>query len=227
MKEIKIGFPDLSDEELKTKLPEEDKNVLDNPIPEPFQGEGLENLAKKAGKPIAKVTIYEKKDESSKFGKRYVEVDAGSNVYFVMYENQQTKERSDFRSIATHKAIEKIVKGDKIAEDKDGFDKIILSPGDLVYVPTKEEQDGIKAIDWNDKRNVQHRIYKVVSFTKKDLQCINSTISDYIIPYNRKEKSKGEIGWDNKSAITMEEDETIKEICIKLKVDRLGNISKA
>lgn len=196
-----------------------------------FSTEGLEVLAKKAGRPISKVTIYEKKDESSKFGKQYVEVDAGSNTYFVMYENKITKERTDFRSIATHKAIEKIVKGDEIAEDKEGFEKIVLSPGDLVYVPTIKEQDTIKegsdisiAIPWENKRMILKRVYKVVSFSKKDLLCVKSEISDYIIPYDRNEKNKGEIGWDNKSTITMEGDTTIKDVCIKVNVNRIGII---
>ncbi len=68
------------------------------------------------------------------------------------------------------------------------------------------------------------RIYKVISFSKKDLLCLKANISDYIIPYDRKTKSKGEIGWDNKSTSTMDGDVTIKDICIKLNVDRLGNI---
>ena len=38
------------------------------------------------------------------------------------------------------------------------------------------------------------------------------------------QKIKGEIDWHNKSTTTMESDIQIKEVCIKLKVDRLGNI---
>ncbi len=192
-----------------------------------FSNEGLEILAKKAGRPIAKVTIYEKKDESSKFGKQYVEIDAGSNVYFVIYENQTTKERTDFESVATHKAIEKIVKGEPIVEDKEGFNTIILSPGDLVYVPTNDEREGKVPINWSNCKYLVKRIYKVVSFSKKDLLCVKANIADPIIPTNIKEKVKGEIDWHNKSTVTMEADMVIKDVCIKIKVDRLGNISKA
>ncbi|MBS1750997.1 MAG: hypothetical protein JST63_13935, partial [Bacteroidetes bacterium] len=194
-----------------------------------FSTEGLEVLAKKAGKPITKVTIYEKKDESSKFGKQYVEVDAGSNAFFVMYENKIIKERTDFRSIATHKAIEKIVNGEDITEDKEGFEKFVLSPGDLVYVPTIEDQEAVKkginienAIPWNNQKDILKRIYKVVSFSKKDLLCVRANIADPIIPTNIKEKVKGEIDWHNKSATTMEGDVTIKDVCIKVNVNRMG-----
>ncbi|MFD1629486.1 type II CRISPR RNA-guided endonuclease Cas9 [Pseudopedobacter beijingensis] len=224
-KGLKKQNPNSSDEEIKQMLSDEERNTLDNRIPEPFKGEGLENLAKKAGKPITKVTIYEKKDSSSKFGKQYVEIDAGSNVYFVMYENQQTKERTDFRSVATHKAIEKIIKGEPVAEEKDGFDKIVLLPGDLVYVPTNEEREGIKEIDWQDKRQLNQRTYKVGRFSKKQCYFLKASVSDLIISYDAK-LGFGEFGSTNYQEFDDEKNK-IAEVCIKLKVDRLGNISKA
>jgi CRISPR-associated endonuclease Csn1 len=128
----------------------------------------------------------------------------------------------------------KLSKNEPIAEDKEGYKKIILQPGDLVYVPIKEEYEKIKdnhslseIIDLNFKKNLENRIYKVVSFSKKDLLCVKATISDYIIPCNIKKKLKGEIDWHNKSPVTMDGDFTIKEVCIKLKVDRLGNVPLA
>lgn len=187
-----------------------------------FSNVGLEILAKKTGRSITKVTIYEKKDESSKFGKQYVETDAGSNVYFVMYENQKTKERGGFKSIPTHKAIEKIIKGELVAEDRDGFNKIILSPGDLVYVPTKEQKDNKSEIDWNNKKEISERIYQVRKFSKKQCYFLKSRISDLIIPYESKSKI-GEYGSQNLSEKS-DDDLKIIDFCIKLKVDRLGNI---
>lgn len=210
---------------IKENLSSEDFSVYEKSLPEPFKGEGLENLAKKVGRPITKVTIYEKKDESSKFGKQYVEVDAGSNVYFVIYENQQTKKRTDFTSIATHKAIEKIVKDEPVAEDREGFDKIILSPGDLVYVPTKKEREEAKEIDWNNKKHFSQRIYKVGRFSKKQCYFLKASVSDLIISYDAK-LGIGEFGSTNYQEFDDEKNK-IAEVCIKLKVDRLGNISKA
>ncbi|MFT4095167.1 MAG: HNH endonuclease domain-containing protein [Niabella sp.] len=214
----------------------------DNNSKEAFSAEGVEKLNKKAietpkiGKEIKSVTRLDGTvDIDDMFNGGFYETDKGAMAYFVMYEDQKTKDREYLEpntSIATHKAIEKIVKGEPIAEDRDGFDKIILSPGDLVYVPTIEERGKIvggnpveNSIDWKDCKHLVKRIYKVVSFSKKDLLCIKANIADYIIPYDRKEKSKGEIGWDNKSTATMEDDFVIKDVCIKLNIDRLGNIS--
>jgi CRISPR-associated endonuclease Csn1 len=190
-----------------------------------FSNEGLEVLAKKAGQPITKVTIYEKKDESSKFGRQYVEVDSGSNAYFVMYENQQTKERIGFESIATHKAIEKIVKGNPIAEEKESYDKIILSPGDLVYMPAKEEREGIKEIDWNNRKYLSSRIYKVGRFSKKQCYFLKANVSGLIFAYDAK-IGVGEFGSTNYQEFDDEKNK-IADVCIKLKIDRLGNIKPA
>lgn len=208
-----------------------------------FNTEGLELLEKKAGRPITKVTIYEKKDESSKFGNRYVEVDAGSNVYFVMYENQQTKDRSDFRSIPIHKAIEKLVKGEQVAEDKEGFDKIILSPGDLVYLPTEEERNEIKvgievdkAINWNNKKSVSTRIYKMTDTTQGKCLFVPYRISSPIIEnVELGTGDKSARSWDgnvkyvsnSRGNLTREDSgEMIKLYCIKIKIDRLGKIER-
>ncbi|MCZ2130130.1 MAG: hypothetical protein LC109_07655 [Bacteroidia bacterium] len=201
---------------------------------EAFNAEGIEKLNKKAvenpkiGKEIKSVTRLDGTvDVDDMFNGGFYETDKGAMAYFIIYENQQTYEREGFESIATHKAIEKIVKGDKIAEDKEGFDKIILSPGDLVYVPTEEERMRKEDIDWTNSKTLLNRIYKVVSFSGKDLLCVKADISDPIIPTSIKEKVKGEIDWHNKSTTTMEGDVTIKNVCIKLNVDRLGNITKS
>lgn len=207
---------------------------------EAFSVEGLDLLNKKAkenksiGKEIKSVTRLDGKvDLEDMFNGGYYETDKGAMAYFIIYENEKTKERNDFISIPTHKAIEKIIQDKPIADDREGYKKIILSPGDLVYVPTKEEQEKIKAgieiseiIDFNNKKYIGKRIYKVVSFTDKDLLCILFNVAKPIIPTNIKNSIKGEIDWHNKSPKTMEiEDNTIiKDVCIKLKVDRLGNI---
>ncbi len=206
---------------------------------EAFSTEGIDKLNRKAkcnikiGKEIKSITRLDGTvDIEDMFNGVYYETDKGAMAFFVMYENKITKERTDFRSIATHKAIEKIVKGDEIAEDKEGFEKTVLSPGDLVYVPTIEEQEAVKrginienAIPLNNQKDISKRIYKVVSFSKKDLLCVRANIADPIIPTNIKEKIKGEIDWHNKSTTTMEGDVTIKDVCIKIKVNRIGTLS--
>ncbi|HQV44120.1 MAG: hypothetical protein KBB58_06710 [Ferruginibacter sp.] len=203
-----------------------------NNVPkEAFNAEGLEKLNKKAienpkiGKEIKSITRLDGTvDIEDMFNGGFYETDKGAMAYFIMYENPKIKKRTDYRSIATHKAIEKIVKGDPIAEDRDGFDKIILSPGDLVYVPTKEEIEGKKEINWINKKEISERVYVMRKSTGKQCYFLKSRISDLIISYDSDSKT-GEYGSQN---LSEKSDDGIKiiDVCIKLKIDRLGNISK-
>ena len=86
----------------------------------------------------------------------------------------------------------------------------ILSPNDLVYLPTKEEvKDGIKTVD-------KTRIYKMVSCTGNEGHFAPAKISNPILQTT-------ELGSNNKAQRAWT-GEMIKEICVPLKVDRLGNI---
>ncbi len=202
---------------------------------EAFEGEGLDLLNKKAianpliARPISKITRYEAKDIQSKFKNSYVEVDAGSIVYFVIYENEKTKVREDMYSLAVHQVIERIIQGKPIADQKEGFKIILLSPDDLVYVPTVEELENLNKnsgskIDWSNKKNIAERIYKMVKSTNKKCFFIPNYISKLVIPYSDKTK-KGEFESQNSSEKTIDGKQTIKNCFIKLKVDRLGNIT--
>jgi len=86
----------------------------------------------------------------------------------------------------------------------------ILSPNDLVYLPTKEElKEGIKLLDKN-------RIYKIVSFTGNRLYAIISDVAKCVV-------DKVEFTQLNKFEFT-DDKQSIKEMCVPIKVDRLGNI---
>lgn len=215
----------------------------DNNAKEAFSAEGIEKLNKKAienpqiGKEIKSISRLDGTvDIGDMFNGGFYETDKGSNVYFVMYENQQTKERTDFRSIATHKAIEKIVKGEPVAEDKVGYNKIILSPGDLVYVPTRKEMNNSTQINFSDLTKKQiTRIYKMVSCTGGECHFVPATYSSPIVDNECGSNNKNErlMRYFNEDDL-IEEDKKgeikplmIKKNCIKLKVDRLGNVSKA
>ena len=89
-----------------------------------------------------------------------------------------------------------------------------LSPNDLVYVPIEGEI--IEDINFRNLSNEQkERIYKIVSFTKGRIYGIPNRVAVSIV-------NKMEYTQLNKIEFIKE-----KEICIKLKVDRLGNLSKA
>ncbi|HXH18237.1 MAG TPA: HNH endonuclease domain-containing protein [Chitinophagales bacterium] len=203
---------------------------------EAFSTEGLEKLAKKnQNKPIRTITVMdgELKEEhrDNLFGNKYIETDAGAIAYFVIYENETTKERSGFISMPAHKIVERLKQGLPVAEKREGCKTILLQPNDLVYVPTDEEWKRIKqgeqnVIDWNNRKAINERIYKMVKSTGKQCFFIPSNISRLILPYDSYEGNAkfGELESQNCSENTFDGAIQIKQRCIKLRTDRLGNI---
>ena len=192
-----------------------------------FSPEGIEELNKnialyndgKPHKPIRKVRIFE---QGSKFpleevgnkSQKYVEAAKGTNLYFGVY---QGKDKRSFTTIPLNEVIERQKQGlPSVPEYNEKGDPLLfsLSPYDLVYVPIEGEI--IEDIDFrNLSKEQKERIYKIVSFTKGRIYGIPNKVAVSIV-------NKMEYTQLNKIEFIKE-----KEVCIKLKVDRLGNICKA
>ena len=175
--------------------------------------------------PIYKVRIYEK---SSKYAvgqkgnkaTKFVEAAKGTNLFYAVYEKTETTESGStvFERTCTtlplNECIDRKKKGLPITipNESGEMPKFILSPNDLVYVPTSEE---IK------NRQIKHpinrdRIYKLVSVDKKRSFFIPSNVASCII-------NKDEYTTSNKIERAVS-GEIIREICLPVKTDRLGNI---
>ena len=203
-----------------------------------FSAEGLEELNKniaqyndgKKHQPIYKVLIFE---EGSKFPlvekgaktTKYVEAAKGTNLFFGVY---QGKEKRSYATIPLKEVIKQQKQGlPSVPERNEKGEPLLftLSPNDLVYVPMEGEI--AETIDFNNlSKEQKERIYKTVSFTGNECHFVKSTIASLIKSYDAKSKI-GELGSLNKLEVTISGDSRIKEVCIKLKVDRLGNITKA
>jgi CRISPR-associated endonuclease Csn1 len=181
-------------------------------------------------KPIKKVRVYEKAEkfavgELGSKSKKFVEAAKGTNLFFAIYESI-SKDGNRVRSFVSvplrmvidcQKADIKHWKQqlDHVLHSKDmvpSTAQIIafLSPGDLVYVPTKEE------IATKNYSFAKDRIYCMVSYSGTDCYFISNSIASPIL-------NKVEFGLLNKVSRTPS-GEMIKEICVPIKVDRLGNI---
>ena len=204
-----------------------------------FSPDGLDEMNRnikklnddKPHQPIFKVRVYEKAEKIAVGNKgnksaKFVEAAKGTNLFFAIFEtiikgeNKRTfytvplntiidcqkKYTKDWRN-----NLENFLKELKIVPQNEKL-LFVISPNDLVYLPTKEElQNGISVID-------KTRIYKIVSFTGKRLYAISNYVSKSIV-------DKMEYTQLNKLEFT-DEKIAIKEICIPLKIDRLGNIIK-
>lgn len=192
-----------------------------------FSPEGIEEMNKNIAKyndgkdhqPIYKVRIFE---EGSKFplgeigtkSQKYVETAKGTNLFFGVY---QGKEKRSYATIPLDEVIERQKQGlTSVPEHNEKGEKLLfsLSPNDLVYVPVEGEDT--ENIDFTSLSKEQREmIYKIVNFSKKRLYGVPNIVAVPII-------DKMEYTQYNKIEFLKE-----KETCIKLKIDRLGNISKA
>ena len=201
-----------------------------------FSSEGIEEMNRniislnneKYHQPIYKVRVYEKADkfavgQTGNKSFKFVEAAKGTNLFFAVYETEQEDKdgriikKRTYATIPLNVVIERQKQGLSSApEDENGnLPKFVLSPNDLVYVPTEKEiQNQIINYPLDKKR-----IYKMVSCTGYQCFFVQSYIANVIV-------DKYEYSALNKMerAIT---GEMIKEICIPIKVDRLGNITEA
>lgn len=200
-----------------------------------FSPDGIERMNRniselnggKWHQPIYKVRTYEKADKfpvGSKGNKsaKFVEAAKGTNLFFAVYEStvkdKNTGEmvcKRAFASIPLNVVIERQKKGLSSApEDENGnLPLFVLSPNDLVYLPTEEECKVGKVSLPLDRG----RIYKMVSCTEKEVHFIPACIANPILQtIELGSNNKGQRAWTG---------EMIKETCILIKIDRLGNVT--
>ncbi len=173
--------------------------------------------------PIQKVRVYEKADkfaigQSGNKSAKFVEAAKGTNLFFAIYEKEIIDEpiggvikKRSFATIPLNIVIERLKSGlsPAPADDNGNEPTYLLSPNDLVYVPMAGEDKKTLVID-------KMRIYKMVSCTSNEAYFVPSYIANPIL-------QTIELGSNNKSQKSWT-NEMIKEVCIPITIDRLGNI---
>lgn len=191
-----------------------------------FSPEGIEelnlNIKKynngKDHQPILKVRVYEKAEKFSvgqtgNKKEKFVEAAKGTNLFFGVYQknskNPENKNQRNFETIPLNIVVDRLKKNlSPVPEINEDGDKLLfyLSPNDLVYVPSKEENiNNIFKIE-------NYKILKIVSFSGKRLYGIPYFVSTVI-------SDKLEFTLQNKIELITE-----KNNCIPIKVDRLGRV---
>ncbi len=208
-----------------------------------FSPEGIEEMNKnirnyndgKDHQPIYKVRIFElgskfKLGQSGNKKTKYVEAAKGTNLFFAIYQDNNGKR--SFETIPLNEVIERQKQGLKPVSqqnEKGGQLLFHLSPNDLVYVPTEDERENSSRIDFGNLTKKQmKRLFNVNDFShtcyftpNRIAKAIAAKEVDLSFD-NEKNKVTG--SFDTKTASF--EGEQIKDVCIKLKIDRLGNISQ-
>lgn len=172
----------------------------------------------KAHQPIFKVRVYEKANkfavgQTGNKTKKFVENAKGTNLFAGIYQTNEGKRRYETISLNTVATRQKQGLQSVPEVDETGNNLLFtLSPNDLVYLPTNaEKESGMLNLPLD-----KDRVYKLVSITGNQLYFIKHTVAKSIVdkkeysPLNKMERAVS--------------GEMIKETCIPIKVDRLGNI---
>ena len=200
-----------------------------------FSADGIDEMNRnivelnggKYHQPILKVRVYEKADKfaigvKGNKSSKFVEAAKGTNLYFAVYETETQNEETGkvvmkrtYATVPLNVVIERLKQGLPPAPaDANGNEpKFVLSPNDLVYV------SGIDEKNTQLSNNLDcARVYKFVSCTSNEAHFVPAFIASPIIETKELgSNNKAQRAWTN---------EMIKEVCIPIKVDRLGNITK-
>jgi CRISPR-associated endonuclease Csn1 len=197
-----------------------------------FAQDGLDQLNRslvelnngKQHQPIYKVRTYEPKGNKFNVGvggnkkDKFVEAAKGTNLYFAIYTDEAGKR--NYSTVPLNEVIELQKQGlPPVPEFNALGNKLLLylSPNDLVYVPDAEEKATFYSFD---SANADYaKIYKIVSFTGNRLYAIPCNVATSIV-------DKLEYTLLNKLEFSLEKI-SIKDVCIKLKADRIGHVSLA
>lgn len=210
-----------------------------------FSPEGIEEMNKnivnlnngKYHQPIFKVRTYE--PIGTKFSVGYngnkkdklVIAAKGTNLFFAVYWNADKMKRV-YETIPLNVVIEHQKWRATLSKEEKAKTPIVpinsangeflftLSPNDLVYLPADDTNNNY------NKKIEPNNVYKVVSFTGSECFFIPNYVSALIKGYDAKSKI-GEFGSLNKQEISFDHTapKRIKEYCIKIDIDRLGNIN--
>lgn len=211
-----------------------------------FSADGLEKMNEniaaynngKQHKPIYKVRIFQPKGNKFQVGqtgnnsKKYVVADAGTNLFFAVY--QTTDGKRKYKTIPLEEVVARMkLKLHPVNDTDEEGNKLLfcISPNDMVYLPTPDElsnghinQDNIDAnrvyrfVDSSGTiaNFVPSKIANVIYHLKKEQAeqfCMDDTIQD--------ELGKGSPQSKNQKAIT---GEMVKDLCVPLIVNRIGEI---
>jgi hypothetical protein len=200
----------------------------DNKPERAFSPEGIEEMNQnmtafnngKSHQPIRKVRVYETTGNKFQVGYagnkkvKYVEAAKGTNLFFAIYADD--KGVRSYETIPLNIVVERLKQGlNAVSERNEKGHELLfhLSPNDLVYVPTEEET----ANNITEESINLSRIYKIVSFTGNILYAIPYFVAKPIV-------DKIEFSQLNKVRNDINDNFPIKQVCIKLNIDRLGNI---
>jgi CRISPR-associated endonuclease Csn1 len=176
--------------------------------------------------------------EQGKKGTKYVVTATGSNAFCGFYHRGAERK---FYIPTLRESVERLKQGlepcpPSHPEDTDFKLLFVLNPSDMVYVPTDEEKENPKLVDFRTlKKEQANRIYKFTDGSGTTMNFVPVNVSSLIFNMSNKDQEKAKLNLSIQNELGLGSPQSknqnsldgtqIKSVCWKLKVDRLGNIS--
>lgn len=197
---------------------------------------------------IYKVRTYEPLGNKFNVGQKgnkkdkYVEAADGTNLFFGIYENQSGKRT--YETIPLNMVVEFQMQGalekknpasSSVPLINSRGDKLLfyLSPNDLVYVPTLEECQSKNIISHKLNKYQIQRVYRLVDSSGTTANFVPHATATTLFNMNKKDQDRININFfiQNEYGVGSPQSKNqksidgimIKEVCIKINVDRIGN----
>jgi len=194
-------------------------------IDKAFDVEGIEGFNNKRSIPIYRLPIAEKGTERFAIGARigskhkWGEAEKGTNLFFAIYVNNEGTR--SYETIPLNMVVERLKYNLKeVPETDDNGSKLLfyLSPNDLVYLPTEDEIENGVFLDFSKLDNERkERLFIVNDFSGVTIYFTPNRFAKAITP------KELDANFDSKTA--KYGPLSIKQFCIKVKADRIGNIT--
>lgn len=201
-------------------------------IKKAFSGDGLAAFNQSRKIPITAVKVIDGANQTigESIGKEKLvrknslndkmHIDPASNYAFAIYENEDDIKnnvwpvRREYDIVSFYNALQLTLSGEPLFQNKIGYRCFSLSANDLVYVPFEDEKPS--QIDWNNIHKIKDRLLNMTKASGSRIYFTPNHIADFIV-------TGVELGSQN--CLEMLDNKGIKHTCIKVKVDRLGNIT--
>ncbi|MEP6466244.1 MAG: type II CRISPR RNA-guided endonuclease Cas9 [Parafilimonas sp.] len=254
----KILLNHLNKEKYQEAKDEKGKSIAAETVA--FSADGIDDLNKniqelnggKFHQPIYKVRTYEPKGNKFNVGQtgnkkdKFVVAADGTNLFFVIYKDE--KGNRSYETIPLNIVIENQKQGAlhnqhpnecSVRQINDAGNRLqfFLSPNDLVYLPTSEEQENPNLVTFeNINSKPVKQIYKFIDGSGTTANFIPSSSATTIFNMNKKEQGKQGLNYpiQNEYGVGSPQSKNqksldgimIKEHCWKLQVNRVGEIIK-
>ncbi len=175
----------------------------------------IEGATQSVGESVGKQKLIRKNSNNDK-----MHINTAGNYAFAIYENEEDLKagiwplRREYAIVSFYDALQLSLHGEPLFAPKTGYRIFTLSSNDLVYVPLPDENP--RTINWNEKKMVKKRLFNMTKASGSQIYFTPNSLADVI-------QQGVEMGTQN--CIEMVDGFGIKHKCIKVKSDRIGNIT--